>query len=147
MLIEACKKYSEINLSNKSRDEMKENSLENISSDKHSLTPVRSEKATLDDAERSKEAYIGRFRNIQMIKDSIYRYACGSLYKGQRKLGKREGFGQFTLATGDASYEGNWLNGLQHGKGTLRFLINQFTDNAEQGSFTGEWEHGLKNGT
>jgi len=41
------------------------------------------------------------------------------------------------FANGD-SYDGNWLHGLRHGKGTMKYHSGDF--------YTGEWDHDKRHG-
>lgn len=42
----------------------------------------------------------------------------GDFYKGDWKIGRREGKGKLQMKNGD-SYEGDWVNNLPHGRGTF----------------------------
>ena len=89
---------------------------------------------------------ISRFSSILQIEDSLYKYAWGSIYKGQRRFGKREGFGKFSLCSYGLTYEGYWENGLQHGEGTLKLSTSQI-NNVNPGKLTGQWKNGFISGT
>ncbi|XP_015594249.1 MORN repeat-containing protein 3 isoform X2 [Cephus cinctus] len=63
-------------------------------------------------------------------------------YKGQWKDDKKEGKGtEFTRY--NWLYEGDWLNGLKHGYGTLSRTAK---DGTTFKSYTGNWLHGMKHG-
>ena len=61
----------------------------------------------------------------------------GSYYEGNFKDGLRHGKGKVTWTNGDL-YMGNWKRGFRHGKGKYIW---------EEGeSYDGEWKEGLQNG-
>ena len=82
VLIDAWKRDAnrKTNISDKNNEN--ENSILTIDSKnlaKYPGSPSRSEEKETNETERSKDAYIARFWWVKQIKDSIYRYAWGSL--------------------------------------------------------------------
>ncbi|CAG9328936.1 unnamed protein product [Blepharisma stoltei] len=109
-------------------------------------------KSSLEDT----PTYISNIR-----KGETYKFACGSIYKGEWREGKREGSGNFMFASGE-SYQGNFVRGLREDYGTFkghRYLYKgefkkdrfhgygkiKFPDDS---TFEGLWNKGkMKNGT
>ena len=63
--------------------------------------------------------------------------ATNSLYVGEWRNNKSEGFGTFTYPNGDR-YDGEWLSCKKHGRGTDFF--------ANGDTYNGEYIEGLPNG-
>ncbi|CAI2359006.1 unnamed protein product [Moneuplotes crassus] len=100
-----------------------------------------------EEAKKKENKRFTRLDTVFRIDDGIYRYACGSIYKGQRKGILRDGAGTFSLCTGEASYEGEWEEGLMHGKGKLRIGTKKGASLENEGTFEGKWKNGLREGT
>lgn len=61
--------------------------------------------------------YSGTFeKNLKSGKDGYMKYKDGSIYIGEWKSNKRDGYGKMIYSNGDI-YEGNWEQGLKHGEG------------------------------
>lgn len=50
-----------------------------------------------------------------------YEWPDGSWYEGDIALGVRHGFGKHATAGEDCVYEGEWKDGVKHGKGLMKF--------------------------
>lgn len=81
------------------------------------------------------------FRRI-FIKDEEQVYACGSVYVGDFRESKKEGFGILKLSTGDI-YEGDFLKGLRHGTGVMKYYDYS---GIECIIYEGDWEKDLRHG-
>ena len=63
--------------------------------------------------------YNGDWEQNKMVGKGIFTWENGSKYKGYYKNNMRDGNGIYSF--GCNLYDGNWVNGLPHGKGTLLF--------------------------
>ncbi len=52
-------------------------------------------------------------------KNCTFQFSTGAVYKGEMKDGKFNGHGKFTKP-GGLYYDGQYSNGLKHGKGILK---------------------------
>ena len=80
------------------------------------------------------------FRRI-FIDDEIYTYACGSIFQGNYRESKKQGYGILRLSTGDL-YEGEFLKGLRHGSGVMKY----YSYGNECIVYDGDWEKDLRHG-
>lgn len=81
------------------------------------------------------------FRRI-FIHDEEQIYACGSVYHGNFRESKKEGFGILKLSTGDI-YEGDFLKGSRHGTGVMKYFDYS---GIECIIYEGDWEKDLRHG-
>ena len=80
---------------------------------------------------------------------SLYRYCDGSWFRGQRSNRKRDGKGKLQLATGDL-YEGQFIRGLRHGFGSMRYQTQGALGGSTQSKVTeykGNFKFDMKEGT
>ena len=62
----------------------------------------------------------------------------GATYEGFYKNGLRDGVGRYVFAGGKGSYSGDWVGGLKHGQGRLRY--------PDGSRFVGEFQAGKRHG-
>lgn len=80
---------------------------------------------------------------------SLYRYCDGSWYRGQRSNRRRDGKGKLQMSTGD-SYEGQFIRGLRHGHGVMRYNFEGAVAGSVLPKFTeykGNYKFDQKEGT
>jgi hypothetical protein len=66
------------------------------------------------------DVYVGTFTNNEMTGTGVYTFADGGgVYEGAVVNGSFEGAGKFAVA--DMVYEGEWLGGKMHGRGTITY--------------------------
>ena len=59
-----------------------------------------------------------------------------SWYEGTVKNGLRDGIGKYVNPKEEVEYQGEWLDGMRHGKGTLTYKNGSI--------YEGEWQRGMK---
>lgn len=69
--------------------------------------------------------------------EGVLTYANQASYRGQWDLDKQQGRGMYTDSSIGYHYEGEWKNGLKHGKGV---------ENTAEGRYEGEWKDGMRHG-
>lgn len=74
--------------------------------------------------------YIGTFTDAFPNGHGYYRYANGSRYEGDIRMGKRSGSGEMLYADGN-TYKGEWKNGKRDGTGVLTYILG--------GRYEGKW--------
>ena len=57
----------------------------------------------------------GNFIDGRIHGKGVYQFANGDIYEGQWQYNKANGTGKFTHASDGATYEGEWLEDMQHG--------------------------------
>ncbi|KDO35164.1 hypothetical protein SPRG_00010 [Saprolegnia parasitica CBS 223.65] len=82
--------------------------------------------------------YEGDFDYDELSGDAKYMWPDDSVYEGGVRCGLRHGLGRFTQ--GDISYDGDWVDGREHGVGVKVY------DAAKGISYEGDWKHGLRDG-
>ena len=97
--------------------------------------------ATTDTKTTAKKVTQGDYSS----KDEI-RFEDGAVYVGSVVKGKPDGFGKCTFSNG-VCYEGEWKNGVKHGKGYETYDNGYFKGEWVDGNRTGYGEHCWKNGT
>ena len=89
--------------------------------------------------------YEGEIENGKPNGNGTWEMGNGATYVGQFVNGLREGFGTFTWSEkgpkSGTSYEGEWLNNRQHGKGKLIYE-SDIKDGFEGGVDEGNWIDG-----
>ncbi|ORY37941.1 hypothetical protein BCR33DRAFT_663227 [Rhizoclosmatium globosum] len=110
--------------------------------------------------------YVGEVKNG--LRSGVGRFVCGggsrgATYEGLWGEGKLNGAGKLVYnKEGTSYYEGTWLNGLKHGKGTMHYesgnvYTGDWFQNVKQGKgkmvwkdrgeeYNGDWENGLPHG-
>eukprot|EP00668_Euglena_longa_P012499 GGOE01014954.1.p1 GENE.GGOE01014954.1~~GGOE01014954.1.p1 ORF type:complete len:441 (-),score=104.83 GGOE01014954.1:83-1405(-) len=83
-------------------------------------------------------AYRGQFKHNIITGQGTYAWPDGSTYTGAVVNGKREGHGTWTK--GKVHYDGEWHNGLKHGKGVC------FYDAERKSYYQGDWVRGQRHG-
>jgi hypothetical protein len=93
---------------------------------------------------RSSIPYVGNYLRGQRSGFGVARFPNGSVYEGEWDMSNRTGLGTLRIFDKDCMnrvkemYTGEWLNNLQHGRGTYYC--------ADGSIYTGEWAYGKKEG-
>jgi hypothetical protein len=90
------------------------------------------------------EYYEGEFKHSARHGHGTMNYRSGNYYIGEWRSNEKNGHGiMYWTLNGNEKYEGDWLNGLQHGNGVhIFFNIKQGTCNY----YEGEFHEGLRSG-
>ena len=108
------------------------------------------------------DEYICKIQDLKIIEETYWEYISedGSLYKGEKKNGVRDGYGIITWPNGSA-YIGYWSMNIFNGKGELRHangdvFIGNFLNGKPNGYgvynykdgtiYVGDWKDGLQHG-
>ena len=81
--------------------------------------------------------YTGTIKNGEITGQGTYEFSNGSTYTGTVLNGLRDGKGTFNTKDNSIFYDGEWKEGLKHGKGKIK------QDGME---LDGEWVEGVLNG-
>jgi len=76
--------------------------------------------------------YSGQFSNNEMTGNGRMQQTNGNVYQGEWSVGKANGHGVFNDTQQNATYDGEWVDDLQHG-------IGKETINGGQATFEGQY--------
>ncbi|OQS03980.1 radial spoke head 10 family protein [Thraustotheca clavata] len=85
-------------------------------------------------------SYDGDFEYNEITGQGRYKWPDESWYEGEVRCGKRHGMGYFQCSNRITSYDGNWVDGYQHGYGKLIY------DEYNNIVYEGDWEFGQRHG-